>query len=411
MNSESIADVERELVSADFLRDPYPLLHHLREHAPVYWSDAIGGWLLTRYDDVMTSLKDTANFSNENRLGKAVEYLPPDRRAKFKLFEEHYATKGLLHSDPPDHTRMRAVINKDFTPNVVERMRPAIQKIVDDLIDNAERQGGMDVVPDFAAALPIGVIAEILGVPHSDRHLFKRWTDMILGFQGVNKPSEEDLLRAQTGLQEIRPYLQAMIEERRRQPRADLMSKFVAALGEGGRMSESELINTCVTLFTAGHETTLSLISSTVYTLLSHHDQLALLRENPDLLKSTIEESLRYESPVSRQTRLMKQDTEMGGQMLRRGQIVFQMLNAANRDPAQFPDPDVFSIRREPNRHIAFGHSAHFCVGAALARTEGFIAVGTLVRRLPGLRLVDATPDWDLEKRNSRVLNSLRVSL
>jgi cytochrome P450 len=176
-------------------------------------------------------------------------------------------------------------------------------------------------------------------------------------------------------------------------------------------MSESELINTCVTLFTAGHETTLSLISSTVYTLLSHPDQLALLQENPDLLKSTIEESLRFESPVSRQTRLMKHDTEMGGQMLQRGQIVIQMLNAANRDPAQFPDPDVFSIRREPNRHVAFGHGAHFCVGAALARTEGFIAVGTLVRRLPGLRLMDAKPDWDLEKRNSRVLNTLRVSL
>ena len=269
----------------------------------------------------------------------------------------------------------------------------------------------MDAVSDFAAALPVGVIAEILGVPRADRHLFKRWTDMILGFQGVNKPSESDLTRAQTGIQEIRPYLVGMIEERRRQPRNDLMSKFVAAVDEGGRMSESELINTCVTLFTAGHETTLSLISNTIYTLLSHPGQLDLLRRSPELLKSTIEESLRFESPVSRQSRLMRKDAELGGQLLKRGQLVFQMLNAANRDPAHFSDPDQFIIGRDSNRHVAFGHGAHFCVGAPLARTEGFIAVGTLIRRIPHLRLVDAAPDWDVEKRNSRVLNTLRVAL
>jgi len=381
----------------------------MREQEPIYWSDSIGGWILTRYDDIMATFKDTESFSNEGRLGKAVEYLPPEKRAKYKPFEDHYATKGLLHSDPPDHTRMRNVIVKDFTPNVVEQMRPNIQSVVNHLIGEAEKNGGMDVIPEFASALPVGVIAEILGVPRSDRHLFKRWTDMILGFQGVNKPSEADLTRAQDGLQEIRPYLTNMIEERRRQPRKDLMSKFVTAMTDEGRISESELINTCVTLFTAGHETTLSLISSTIYTLLSHPDQLALLRKNPDLLKSTIEESLRFESPVSRQTRLMKQDAVLNGKALKKGQLVFQMLNAANRDPAYFKDPDTFNIRRENNRHIAFGFGPHFCIGATLARTEAFIAVGTLIQRFPNLRLVDAKPDWDSEKRNSRVLNKLPV--
>ena len=385
------------------------MLHQMREQEPIYWSDSIGGWILTRYEDIMATFKDTESFSNEGRLGKAVEYLPPEKRAKYKPFEDHYATKGLLHSDPPDHTRMRNVIVKDFTPNVVEQMRPNIQSVVNHLIEEAERNGGMDVVPEFASALPVGVIAEILGVPRADRHLFKRWTDMILGFQGVNKPSEGDLTRAQDGLQEIRPYLTNMIEERRKQPRKDLMSKFVTAMTEEGRISESELINTCVTLFTAGHETTLSLISSTIYTLLSHPDQLALLRENPDLLKSTIEESLRFESPVSRQTRLMKQDASMNGKALKKGQLVFQMLNAANRDPAYFKDPDTFNIRRENNRHIAFGFGPHFCIGATLARTEAFIAVGTLIQRFPNLRLVDPKPDWDSEKRNSRVLNKLAV--
>ncbi|NBQ56231.1 MAG: cytochrome P450 [Verrucomicrobia bacterium] len=409
MISTTKTNWESALVSHAFLQDPYPLLHQMREQEPIYWSDSIGGWILTRYEDIMATFKDTESFSNEGRLGKAVEYLPPEKRAKYKPFEDHYATKGLLHSDPPDHTRMRNVIVKDFTPNVVEQMRPNIQSVVNHLIEEAERNGGMDVVPEFASALPVGVIAEILGVPRADRHLFKRWTDMILGFQGVNKPSEGDLTRAQDGLQEIRPYLTNMIEERRKQPRKDLMSKFVTAMTEEGRISESELINTCVTLFTAGHETTLSLISSTIYTLLSHPDQLALLRENPDLLKSTIEESLRFESPVSRQTRLMKQDASLNGKALKKGQLVFQMLNAANRDPAYFKDPDTFNIRRENNRHIAFGFGPHFCIGATLARTEAFIAVGTLIQRFPNLRLVDPKPDWDSEKRNSRVLNKLAV--
>jgi cytochrome P450 len=200
-----------------------------------------------------------------------------------------------------------------------------------------------------------------------------------------------------------------MINERRKQPRRDLMSKFAAAEAAGGRISESELINTCVTLFTAGHETTLSLISNTIYTLLSHPEQLQLLRNNPELLKSTIEESLRYESPVSRQARLMKADAELAGQRLKKGQMVFQMLNAANRDPAYFTSPDKFDIRRENNRHLAFGQGAHFCVGSTLARAEGFIAIGTLIQRFPNLRLTNPNPDWDVQKRNSRVLKSLPV--
>jgi len=397
------------LVSADFIKNPYAVLHQMREECPVYWSEAIGGWILTRYDDILVSFKNTSYFSNEGRLGKAVEYLPPEKRANYKAFENHYATKGLLHSDPPDHTRLRSLIIKEFTPSVVEQMRPRIQAVVNSLIDAVEKRGHMDLVPEFAAALPVGVIAEILGVPPQDRHLFKKWADAILSFQGVNKPSEADLSRAQQGLVEIRPYLLAMINERRQRPTQDLMSKFVAAESAGERLTESELINTCVTLFTAGHETTLSLISNTIYTLLRNPDQMELLRNNPDLLDSTLEESLRYESPVARQTRLMKQNFTLNGQQIKKGQMVFQMLNAANRDPAHFTNPDKFDIRREKNRHIAFGQGIHFCVGATLARTEGFVAIGTLIKRLPKLRLVNPEADWDIQKRNSRVLKTLHL--
>ena len=402
---------EELLVSPGFMRNPYPLLHQLREQDPVHWSDAIGGWLLTRYDDILVSFKNTAAFSNENRLGKTVQYLPPAKQTNYKDVVDHYAVKGLIHSDPPDHTRLRGLVNQEFTPKVVEQMRPRIQEVVNSLLDAAEAKGEMDVIPDLATALPVGVIAEILGVPPSDRHLMRRWTDDILSFQGVNKPSEADLSRAQQGLQEIRPYIQNMIEERRRQPRQDLMSKFVALESAGERLSEAELISTCVTLIIAGHETTLSLISSTIYLILAHPAEFQLLREDPSHLDSAIEESLRYENPVSRQARLMKDDVELGGKLLKKGDIVFQMLNSANRDPAYFSDPDRFDIQRKKNRHIAFGFGAHFCVGALLARTETSIAVGTALKRFPNLRLIDSQPEWDLGKRTSRMLRKLPVRL
>lgn len=403
------AKFEDLLVSPEFMMDPYPVLHSLREWEPVYWSDGIGGWLLTRYDDVMASFQNTAHFSNENRLGKTVNYLPPEKQANYKAVVDHYAAKGLIHSDPPDHTRLRGLVTQEFTSKVVEQMRPRIQQVVDELLDAVEDNGKMDVVADFASALPVGVIAEILGVPPSDRHLMRKWADLILSFQGVNKPSEEDLSRAQEGLVEIRAYLEDMIDERRRQPRQDLISKFVAVQSAGERLSEAELMSTCVTLIIAGHETTISAIANTIYTLLNNPDQLRLLQQNPRLLEPTIEESLRYECPVSRQARLLTAEAVLGGKKLKQGEIVFQMLNAANRDPAHFPDPDRFDIRRERNRHIAFGYGVHFCVGALLARTEAFVAVRTAIKRLPNLRLVDNKPDWDLGKRTTRSLNSLLV--
>ena len=304
---------------------------------------------------------------------------------------------------------MRALVVKEFTPKVVEQMRPRMQEVVDWIVDAAEKNGQMDIVPDLAAPLPLNIIAEIMGVPVRDRHLIKKWTDDLLSFQGVNKPSEMDLSRAQGSLAEIRVYIRDMVEERRRQPKQDLMSKFVAVEAAGERLSEAELINTCVTLFTAGHETTLSLISNTIYALLSNPDQLSLLQQNPNLLEPAIEESLRFESPVSRQTRLVRGETKIRGSVLKDGEMVFQMLNAANRDPEVFSDPDTFDIRREKNHHIAFGQGIHFCVGGTLSRAEAFVAVGTVIKRLPNLHLAHDKPDWDVGKRNSRVLKSLLV--
>ena len=410
MSAISLSDLDKRLVSTEFMEDPYPLLRVLREEDPVHWSDSIGGWILTRYDDIVTTFKDVARFSNEGRLAKAVEYLPAETRARFKSLEDHYRLKSLIHSDPPDHTRLRGLITKAFTPRVVETMRPRIQAITYELLDTVRDAGRMDVVKDLAIPLPVTILAEIFGVPKPDLALFKGWADDLLAFQGVNKPAIRLLERSQKALVEIRSYLGELIKQKRREACQDLLSALVAAESEGNKLSAAELVNSCITLLVAGHETTTSLIANGLYTLLCHPDQWQLLQHDPSLLTSAIEEMLRYESPVARQPRLVKHDTEMGGKQIRQEQMVFQMLNAANRDPAWFTDPDRFDIRRQNNRHIAFGLGIHFCVGATLARTGGQIVFSTLRERLPGIRLTGEKPHWDLQKPNSRMLKTLPVA-
>jgi cytochrome P450 len=405
----SIVDLDKVLISKEFLADPYPVLRELRQEDPVHWSDSIGAWILTRYDDMVTTFKEVERFSNEGRFARSVEYLPAESRSRLKAFEDHYRTKGLLHSDPPDHTRLRALVTKAFTPRMVEAMRPRIQEIVNAFLDAGQREGGMDVIPDLAVALPINVLAEILGSPAEDRVLFKGWADDLLAFQGVNKPGEGLLLQGQKALLEVRAYLTDLIRKTRTQPGANLISELVAAESQGEKLSEAELLNTCTTLLVAGHETTTSLIGNGIYTLLAHDDQWRQLKAEPQLLNSAIEETLRYESPVARQPRLMKQEAELNGKHIAKGQMVFQMLNAANRDPAQFEEPEKFDIRRQKNRHIAFGVGIHFCVGAVLSRTEGQIVFGTLMQRAPELKLVSDTPAWDVTKPNSRMLKTLPV--
>jgi hypothetical protein len=409
MHSTPLEMLDETLVSREFMQNPYPTLRRLREEDPVHWSDSIGGWILTRYDDIVTTFKDTSHYSSEGRLGKAVAYLPDETRAQFKVFEDHYKHKSLIHSDPPDHTRFRDLVNKAFTPRVVDAVRPRMQEITNGLLDAVQESGRMDVIKDLSVPLPVTVISEILGVPKPDVKFFKVWADDNLAFQGLNKPPVEILQRSQTALVEMRDYLGKLLKEKRRNPGDDLLSQLAAAESAGDKLSEPELINTCITLLIAGHETTTALIGNGIYLLLSHPEQWQLLQQDRALLPSAIEEILRFESPVARQPRLMKQDAEMGGKQLRKGQMAFQMLNAANRDPAQFEDPERFDIRRQKNRHIAFGLGVHVCVGAPLARAEGQIVFSSVIARLPNLELVDEKPNWDVSKPNARMLKTLRV--
>lgn len=386
-------ELDQLLVSPSFYDDPYPVYDRLRREDPVHWSETLGGWVLTRYDDVLATLRDPHDYSSRGRMLAAMEHLPAAARTRVHALEEHFSV-GLISADPPDHHRLRTLVNKAFTPRVVERLRPRVQTLVDELLDVVQGRGAVDIIRDVAYPLPATVIAELLGAPPGDRDRFKGWSEGILAFQGTGRLVPEVLERSQRDLLEMRAYLGSLLAERRLAPRDDLLSRLVQAEAEGDRLSEAELLTTCVTLLTAGHETTTNLIGNGLLTLLRHPDQLRRLREDPALLPTAVEEMLRYESPLHRNPRRVAANVELDGRLLRQGDFVLQMLGAANRDPTHFADPERFDITRQPNRHMAFGFGTHFCVGAPLARLEAPIAIETVLRRLPGLRLDTASVQW-----------------
>ena len=402
--ASATAEIEDQFGGVAFTADPYPLYARLREEAPVYWSESQRAWLLTRYADVSATVRDPKRFSSSGRFSAVLDALPAAERARFDPFERHFAV-GLLGSDPPDHTRLRHLINRAFTPRVVEALRPRVQELVDELLDRVQPHGGMDFIRDVAYPLPATVIAELLGVPVADQDRFKDWSDGILSFQGTGRTTVETLDRAQRDLLEMRAFLTDLLAQRRRTPTDDLLGRMVAAEEEGDKLSSAELLTTCVTLLTAGHETTTNLIGNGLFTLLRHPEQLARLRADESLMAVAVEEMLRYESPLQRNPRRVAEDLEFGGQRLRRGDFVLQILASANHDPAVFPEPERFDITRQPNRHLAFGHGIHFCLGAPLARIEAPVVIGTVLRRFPHLRLTGDAPQW----QEHGLLRSLRT--
>lgn len=405
------AEFDGYLVSAEFVADPYTTLQRMRREAPVYWSDSVGGWLVTRYDDIMSTFRNTTAYSNEGRLGRAAAHLSPTDRQRLSVFEEHYKTKGLLHSDPPDHTRLRRFTGKAFSPSRIEAIKPYIAAVTESLLDKCAEQAGMEVIGGLASALPVAVLGELMGLPASDQYLLHRWADQLLGFQGINRPPLDLLLAAQNAIVEIREYLGELLRERRKDPGTDLLSAFVMSETEPHGLSEPEIINTCQTLLVAGHETTTSLIGNGLALLLGHSGQWERLVKDRSLVRSAIEEIVRYESPVARQPRRVTQAAQLGEVALREGDMLFQMLNAANRDLSHFESPEVFRVDRSPNQHVGFGFGAHFCIGAPLARAEGEVAFMALLERFPTLKIDDPVLAWDSSKANSRVLSSLTVSL
>ena len=366
---------------SEFRSDPYPRLAELRSREPVYFSPVLRGWVLTRYADVARVLRDP-RFSVDRTQISLGRVLNPFRAISPEFGELIKST--LLMLDPPAHTRIRTLVNKAFTPRMVEVLRPRIQEIINGLLDHVEERGEMDLIRDLAFPLPLIVIAEMLGVPAEDRASFRRWSnDLTALLDPLSSPG--GLSGAQAAFEEIAPYFKRILAERRREPRADLISALAAVEGGEGRLDETELLALCLLILGAGHETTVNLIGNSVAALLRNPGERKRLQEEPSLLPTAVEEFLRYDSPVQITDRLATEDVEIGGRQIRKGQLVGLLLGAANRDPEQFPLPDRLDVERRENRHLAFGHGVHFCLGAPLARTEAQLAIGTLLRRFPHL--------------------------
>ena len=379
--------------SPDTHANPYPLYKQLRDTDPVHRAEMMDAVVLTRYEDVVAVLKDNERFSadrrqSRNRLVQAAMQGVADERGPLGR------ANTMLGSDPPEHTRLRGLVSKAFTPRVVAGMRTHIQEIVDELIDAVENNGRMDMIWDLAYPLPVIVIAEMLGVPPDQRDTFKRWSDAIVATLGGPMVSPETAGRGREAAEEMAAYFHDVIAERRRAPQEDLISLLLGAEERGDVLSEEELLATCVLLLAAGNETTTNLIGNGTLALLRNSAQYELLQRDPSLVESAVEEMLRYDGPVQGTARVAKTDLEIDGHAVKEGDLCMCLLGAANHDPAVFDRPDELDITRTENRHIAFGFGIHFCLGAPLARAEAQIAFSTLLRRLPPLRLETEAVEW-----------------
>ncbi|KOX01767.1 MULTISPECIES: cytochrome P450 family protein [unclassified Streptomyces] len=374
-----------------FVADPFPLYRRLREEGPVRRAIIAGGldaWLVTRYEDGLAALSDPRLSSDVRDASdpRLVEQLPE--------FERESMLSTMLRSDPPDHTRLRRLVSKAFTARRIAELRPRIQEITDRLLDAVLPAGRAELVADFALPLPVTVISELLGVPVDDRYDFQRWTDAML-VRGEKMP---DPVVVDEAWQQMRAYVTKHLEAKRARPGDDLLSALINAHDQEQRLSHDELIAMTFLLLVAGYITTVNLIAGGIAALLTHPDQLTLLREHPELLPDAIEEFLRFDGPVSPGiARFAREDVEIAGVRVPRGATVLIASAIADRDPARFPEPDRLDITRRDNGHLAFGHGIHYCLGAPLARLEGQIAIGTVLRRLPDLAL--AVPPTELTWR------------
>ncbi|WP_434391270.1 cytochrome P450 family protein [Melittangium boletus] len=362
-------------------QNPLPFYARLRQEAPVvrledpHFKHPV--WVVSRYKDAVELLRDP-------RFTKNVDKLPETSLHRQRRNDAMAAiNQHMLMADPPDHTRLRTLVSKAFTPRRVEALRPRVTAITERLLDTLEPQGSADLLDAFAFPLPVTVIAEMLGVPVEDQDKFQEWTSII-----VNPPVDGNMEPLFAAGFQFMQYFQALMEKRRGEPREDLLSALVSVEEQGDRLSPQELISMLFLLLVAGHETTVNLIGNGVWALLRNPEQLERLRREPALIESAVEEMLRYRGPVETSTqRWAPQDVEFRGQVIPAGETILASLMAANHDPEQFPEPGRFDIAREPNRHIGFGFGIHFCLGAPLARLEANIAIPLLLERLPRLRL------------------------
>jgi cytochrome P450 len=378
--------VHDDLLAPDVVEDPYTYFGRLREEDPVHWNPLYETWVITRYDDVVWSLRRPEFFSSEVFLRDPTRPYPPILEEDEGLydFNKRYLSHWFIRRDPPDHTRMRRIPHLQFSPKYIEqRFRRMVQDILTDLIRDVEAQGQMDIIQDFAAPLPILVIAEWLGFPKEDREFLRQSSRGVLS---VDEAAADRNERTAKALLTLKEYINPLIDERMAHPRDDLLSMMGTGEREG-TMSRDEVIGNLILLLIAGHQTTINLIGNGTLALMRHPDQWERLRRDPSLIVKATEELLRYDGPVKRAPRIAAEDFELGGKTIRRSERVLIVLSSANRDPRQYSEPDTLDITRYPNPHVAFGGGIHHCLGANLARLEGQEALKALVQRFPPFRL------------------------
>ena len=389
-----------------YIEDPYPHFAEMREHDPVHLT-LLNQWLLFRYDDVARILRDPSmSVSDDN-----VEIFDEKRLAMIEASgAEFERSTSMLGSDPPDHTRLRRLVSKAFTPSSIEALRPRVQQLVDAMLDPMAERGTGDVVTELAFPLPFDVISEMLGMPESDKEQIAAWSGAVVK---TLDPiiSDAEIVAAFEGSRAMAAHIDQVIAWKRDHPADDLLSALIAAEEDGDRLSSIELRDQVVLLFIAGHETTVNLIGTGIYELLRHPDQLALLRDDPSLDANAVDELLRFVSPVQMSRRVVLQDITIRDKTIPKGTFVLTGLASANRDPDKWgPTADDLDIHRVGlAQHVAFGSGIHYCLGASLARLEAQVAIGTFVRRFPNARLV-GEPEWN-GRINLRGLEHLQVAV
>jgi pimeloyl-[acyl-carrier protein] synthase len=374
------------LFTSEAVQDPYPYYKALRERERVHWSERARAWYFTHYPDVY-ELQDRPDLSVD-RIETLYSYLPRTNPERFSDIVEHYH-RWLLYRDDAYHDRLKALFLKAMTPRAVERLRPMLQRRVDVLLGELATHDAFDAYLDFAARIPTQVMLDLLGLPDTDEALMRHWSDRCSNFlfQPV-APDKEAMAREQREILDAQQaYFMPRIEERRRHSGEDMISAMVQAEAGGERLTDLEILATCNMMATAGGGTSRSAIAMSLWWLHQFPDQLAKLKADPSLINLAAEEFLRYDAPTQRGIRTAREDFEMGGQQIRKGELLHIMIGAANRDPSQFADPDRIDITRDPNRHVTLGHGVHYCLGAALARLELRVAVSSFLKRFPDYRL------------------------
>jgi hypothetical protein len=391
------------LLEPEVLANPYPLYHKLRAEDPVHWDRFLQTWVVTRYDDVVTVL---SNFSADRTP------TPKQLSAMGLSALNPIATvmvKQMLFMDAPAHTRLRGLASAAFTPQRVAALRSHIQEIAESLIDKVQDRGRMDIIADFAAPLPAIVTAEMLGVPIEDHVNLKKWSADFAEMLGNFQHNPDRVSRVLASTNNLVAYFQEAIRGMRKHPKEGLIHSFMTAELNGDRLSEEEIVANCIVTMVGGQETTTNLIGSGLFSLMRNREQLQRLLDNRGIIPSAVEELLRYESPSQHTGRIAREDVDLGGKKIRKGQAVMAIMAAANRDPKRFTDPDRLILDRKDNKHLAFGWSSHFCFGAPLARMEGQISFEVLLRRLTNLEFTPEPLTWR-ENSGLRGLTALPVT-